>query len=119
MLKIKNYSISLVISFIIASILLCVVAAVFAYTNIQDRHLQSFVFGTILISNIIGALRLTRKIKEKGILHGGLYGIIFCLILYIISASAYNGFFVSQTLGIYFAICIVSGIIGGVIGVNI
>lgn len=48
MVKVKNYCISLLISFCIISALLCVIAAVFAYTNIQDRHLQSFVFGAFL-----------------------------------------------------------------------
>lgn len=119
MVKVKNYCISLLISFCIISALLCVTAAVFAYTNIQDRHLQSFVFGAFFISNIIGSMIVTRKIREKGILYGSLFGILFCLCIYVISVSTYNGFFISKMLGMYFGISIMSGIIGGIIGVNI
>ena len=119
MLKLKNYGISLLISFAITLVLLCVSAVIFAYTNIQDMYLQTFVFGIVFISNIIGSIIFAKKIKEKGILFGALYGLLFCMFLYLISIIAFNGFFVSKTLGIYFAVCIVSGIIGGVVGVNI
>lgn len=119
MVKVKNYGVSLILSFVIICILLCVTAGIFAYTSIQDRHLQLFVFGSILLSNLIGSLILGKKSKEKGILYGAFFGIMFCLILYIISVCAFNGFFVSNTLLIYLAICIISGMIGGVVGVNV
>ncbi len=117
--KIKRYSISLLISFIVSIVLLIITSVIFAYTNINDKHLQTFVLGVVMLSVLIGSTLLLKKIKEKGLLYGAIYGLIFCLIIYIINVVAFSGFFVSNTLGIYFAICILSGIIGGVIGVNI
>jgi putative membrane protein (TIGR04086 family) len=119
MTKLKSYSMSIVISFIISIVFISLTAIIFAYTNINDRHLQSFVFGTLLVSVLVGSTILARRIKEKGLLHGAIFGIIYCLLIYIIAVIESSSFFVSNTLGIYMAICAVAGIIGGIIGVNI
>ena len=119
MLRIKQYMISLVISFVMAIILLSISAAIFTYTSINDIHLNSFVFGTVMISVLTGSMLLCRKVKEKGLLYGSIFGLIFCLIIYLFTALAYTGFFVSNTLGLYLAISVLSGIVGGIIGVNI
>ena len=117
--KLKRYSISLVISFVIAIIFLFISSAIFAYTNINDRHLDSFVLGSVMISVLVGSMFLLRKLKEKGLLYGTLFGIIYFFIIYLVNVLAFSGFFVSNTLGIYFGICLLSGIVGGIIGVNI
>ena len=117
--KIKRYSISLGISFGIAIIFLLISSVIFAYTNINDRHLNSFVLGSVMVSILIGSMLLLRKIKEKGLLYGALFGLIYFAIIYLVNVLGFNGFFVSNTLGIYFGICMLSGIIGGIIGVNI
>ncbi|MEG0872807.1 MAG: TIGR04086 family membrane protein [Clostridia bacterium] len=119
MKKIKQYSISMIVSFAIAIILLCVTGAIFAYTNIADRHLSSFIFGIVMLCVLIGSTILSRKIKEKGLLHGAIFGFLFCILVYFFTVIAYTGFFISNTLGLYLAISVLSGVIGGIIGVNI
>lgn len=117
--KLKRYGISLVISFIIASIFLLISSVIFAYTNINDRHLNSFVLGSVMISVLIGSMMLLKKLKEKGFLYGFIFGIIYFLIIYFTNVIAFSGFFISSALGIYLGICALSGIVGGIIGVNI
>lgn len=117
--KIKRYSISLVISFVIAITFLLISSAIFAYTSINDRHLNSFVLGSVMVSVLIGSMLLLRKIKQKGLLYGAIFGIVYFLVIYIVNVVAFSGFFVSNALGIYFGICTLSGIVGGIIGVNI
>ena len=119
MVNIKNYAISLLISFLITIIGISLSSVIFAYTSINDRHLQTFVFGIILFSVLVGAMILSRKIKQKGLIFGGIFGIIYCLIIYLSSAIAYTGFFVSNTLLIYLLISFLAGVVGGIIGVNI
>ena len=108
MVKIKNYSFSLLIAFLIAAILLCLSAVIFAYTNINDRYLQTFVFGSVMISALIGATILAKKIKEKGLLMGGIFGIIYVGLIFLISSIAYTGFAFTNTLLIYLAISCIS-----------
>lgn len=117
--KVKKFVLNIVISFGITAIFLCLTAVLFAYTNINDRHLQTFVFGIVLLSNLLGSTLLLRKIKEKGLIYGGIFGAVYCIILYLVTSLIFNNFSFTNTLGIYFVICILSGIIGGVIGVNI
>lgn len=119
MVNIKNYAISLLISFVITLILISLVSAIFAYTNINDKHLQTFVFGIILLSVFMGSTLLARKIKQKGLIFGGIFGIIYCLVIYMASSIAYTGLFFSNTLLLYLVISFLSGVIGGIIGVNI
>ncbi len=64
--KIKRYSISLLISFIVSIVLLIITSVIFAYTNINDKHLQTFVLGVVMLSVLIGSTLLLKKIKEKG-----------------------------------------------------
>lgn len=119
MKKLKAFSISLVVSFIVATIFLFISSAIFAYTNMNDRHLESFVLAAITISVLVGSTLLSRKIKEKGMILGALFGALYCIIIYLFNVIAFSGFFFTNTLAIYLAICVLSGIIGGVIGVNI
>ncbi len=117
--KLKNYTISLALSFLVAVVLLSLTACIFAYTSINDRYLQTFVFACVMLSVLVGSTMLSKKIKEKGLLMGAIFGILYVLIVYLFTSLAYTGFFISNTLGIYLAVAVLSGVIGGVIGVNI
>ncbi|MDE5830934.1 MAG: TIGR04086 family membrane protein [Clostridia bacterium] len=62
---------------------------------------------------------VTSSIKKNGILNGGLIGLIYILLLYLLSSLTTSGFL----LNIYSAIMIITGVIagmvGGVVGVNL
>ena len=117
--NIKQYSKFLILSYVMAIILLCLVSVVFAYTNINDSLINIFVFVIVVITNLFGSTLTSRKIKKRGLLVGLLFGIIYFLIIYLLSAILYTGFFVNKAVGLYLLITSVSGIVGGVIGVNI
>lgn len=119
MLKLKNYTFCLIIAFLVSVILLSLSAVIFAYTNINDRYLQTFVFGSIMISVLISSTVLAKKVKEKGLLLGAIFGFLYVLLIFLITSIAYTGFVFTNTLLIYLAISILSGIVGGIIGVNI
>ncbi len=119
MIKIKGYFFSLIIAFLVSIILLCVISAIFAYTNINDRYLQSFITGTVTLSSLIGSVILTRKIKERGMLLGIIFGVLYFLLIYFINVISNSGFFVTNTLLVYLGVCALSGMIGGIIGVNV
>ena len=99
--------------------LLSLSAVIFAYTNINDSLINIFVFVIVVITNLIGSTLTARKIKKRGLLIGLLFGIIYFLIIYLLSAILYTGFFVNKAVGLYLLMTSASGIVGGVIGVNI
>lgn len=68
--NLKVYSKFMVISYIIALILLCLVSVLLTYTNIDDSMLLTFVFVIVIITNLIGSTLTSRKIKKRGLLTG-------------------------------------------------
>ena len=88
-------------------------------TNIDDRYLQSFVTGIVTISCLVSSIVLAKKIKQKGIIYGAIFGLVYCLLIYILNTCIYGNFFISNTLLVYLGVCALSGIVGGIIGVNV
>lgn len=117
--NIKQYTKFLILSYIIAIVLLSLSSVLFAYTNINDSLMNIFVFVIIIITNLIGSTLTSRKLKRRGLLVGLVFGVIYFLIIYLLTSILYTGFFVNKAVGIYLLITSVSGIVGGVIGVNI
>ena len=117
--NIKQYTKFLILSYIIAIVLLGLSSVIFAYTNINDSLINIFVFVIIVITNLIGSTLTSRKLKRRGLLVGLIYGMIYFLIIYLLTAILYTGFFVNKAVGLYLLMTSVSGIVGGVIGVNI
>ena len=116
---IKEYTKFLILSFLVALILLSLTGVIFAYTNINDSLINTFVFVIVAISNLIGSTLLTHKLKRRGLILGLLFGTIFFLIIYLASVILYTGFFINNEVLIYMLLCLVSGVVGGIIGVNI
>lgn len=116
---IKNYLIG-IFSFIISVIvLLFIVSVIFAYTKIEDRFIESAIFLCLAISAFISSFILCKSTKKKGLLHGVLINCISVVIIFIVSCILNNSVTVTNTLGIYIAICTLSGIVGGILGVNV
>lgn len=99
-------------------LLLLVSSAIFAYTNLNDKYLDIFMYSSIGISVFLTSIFLSRKIKSKGIINGSLFGLLVVLIMYSIS-GIFTGFNFSAIVGVYALISIMTGLIGGAIGVNI
>lgn len=117
--NVKTYGKYLGISYLIAIGLLCLVSVIFAYTNINDNLLNIFVFGIVIVTVAIGAMCTSRKTKKKGIITGGVFSLIYFAVIYIIAVVFYAGFFFTPAVAIYLVICLISGMVGGVVGVNV
>jgi putative membrane protein (TIGR04086 family) len=99
-------------------LLLLVTSAIFAYTNINDKYLDIFVYSLIGISIFLNSIFLNKRIKCRGVIYGSVFGLLVILSIYIIGAL-FLGFSMSYIAAIYLSVGIVSGVIGGIIGVNL
>ena len=115
----KNYSKFMAISYVLAIILLCIASIVLTYTNVSDNMLLTFVFAIVVITTLIGSTLLARKTKKRGLLMGLIFGLAYFIIIYRISVIFYNGFVFNNTVAMYLLMCLVSGIVGGIVGVNL
>ncbi|MDD2628450.1 MAG: TIGR04086 family membrane protein [Clostridia bacterium] len=115
----KQYTKFIIISLIFGAILTCLIGVFFAYTNVSDTMMGTLVFVGVGLSIFIGSTMLNRKIKKKGYLYGAIFGVTHLLLIYTFSAIAFSGFFINTTVLIYIIMSVMTGAIGGIIGVNI
>lgn len=110
----KGVLISLVVSFV----LLAIFAIVLTYTSVSENTIVPVIIVVTGISILVGTILESRKIVKNGIWLGGIIGLIYVLILYIISSLLNDDFSINIQSFILILVAIFSGMIGGIIGVN-
>ena len=110
----KGVLISLVVSFV----LLAIFAIVLTYTSVSENTIVPVIIVVIGISILVGTILESRKIVKNGIGLGGIIGLVYVLILYIISSLLNADFSINTQSFILILVAIFSGMIGGIIGVN-
>ena len=76
----------LILSIIITLVLIFILSVVVSQTSVSEKIIIPVTIGIVTFSLLIGGFRSSRIKKEKGIIYGGLLGIIYMLILYLISS---------------------------------
>lgn len=103
------------ISFILTLILLFLFAIVLTYTNVGESAIAPVIIVITVISILIGSSISTIKIRKNGIVNGGIIGLIYILIIYLISSIVQTGFALNMYSIIMVALSIVAGMIGGIV----
>lgn len=115
----KNYIFAIVTFFTLTFSLIFISSLIFAYTNLNDKYIDLTLYIILGIASFISSFILCKKVKKRGLVNG--IGInIFCiLILFIISCILNNNICINTTLGFYTLISVISGMLGGILGVNV
>ena len=108
-----------VTAIILTLVLLLIFALLLTYTSITENVIKPVIIVVSGISILVGSSISTLTIKKNGMLNGCLVGLIYILSLYLISSITGTGFTINLYSLIMIIVCIVTGIIGGVIGVNL
>lgn len=107
-----------IISVLITIILLFAYAFILTNTSISESTIQPTIITITAISILIGSSIGCIKTKKNGIVNGIAIGIIYFVVLYLLSGITGTGF----SIGVKTIIMFISGIglggIGGIIGVN-
>lgn len=98
---------------------LFIFAILLTYTNIQENTMIPVVIIITAVSILIGSSLSTLRIKKNGLLNGALVGVIYILLIYIISSLTGSGFSLNIMSIIMLVSSIITGMIGGIIGVNL
>ena len=104
---------------ITSTIFLIVFAVLLTYTNLSETSITPVVLAVVGISILTGSYFSTRKIQQNGILNGAIVGIVYMLILYIISSMIFMDFSLELSSLIMIGCGMIAGIIGGIIGVKL
>lgn len=104
---------------ILSIVLLTIFALILIYTTISETSIMPVVLTITGISIFIGGTISSRKIKKNGLMYGGIVGFTYILILYLSSSLCLTGFSLSTNSFIMLVVGIITGAIGGVVGVNL
>lgn len=107
-----------VISIITSLMLIFVFSIILTYTNVKETLISPVLIVITVISVLIGSSLCSKKIKRNGLINGGIIGIIYIGIIYLISSIIGTGFLLNINSIIMIILTIISGMIGGIIGVN-
>lgn len=108
-----------IIGLIITMILILIFSIIMTYTKLSEELIPLFSSVIMILSISIGAIIISRKIEKRGWLCGGLVGVFYFIIFFLLSTIFFKDF----NLGTYYLIkglvAVVTGSIGGMIGINI
>ena len=104
---------------ILSIILLTIYALLLANTTISENTMMPVVLTITGISILMGGTISSRKMKKNGLIYGGIVGLVYVLALYVASSISMVGFSLSANSFIMLTVGVITGIIGGIIGVNL
>lgn len=117
--NIKIFIKNLVLEFLLTIVFLMILSVLLSSTNLNENVINPSIVFISAFSILIGAFFSSRKIGKKGILVGLLQGFVYILTLYLFSSISNGDFSLGISSLIMILICIICGIIGGILGVNI
>lgn len=109
----------ILISFVITIILFYILGIILSTTSIPEKIITPAIIIITGVSILIGSSITMIKTNEKGLLKGGLIGVIYFLLIYLLSSILLKNFEVNIYSCIMFMATFICGAIGGIVGVNI
>lgn len=110
---------AVVLSYIVTIPVFTVLALLITYTNFPDKFILPGVIVTTIISILVAGSTSTRNLKSNGWLNGSLVGLVYMFILYLLSSIVFKDFSINEHVLTMTVIGILTGAIGGIIGINI
>jgi putative membrane protein (TIGR04086 family) len=87
-------------------------------TNLQESSLYSYTMSIHGVAMLIGGITAGKRSGKKGWYHGGLLGLVYTFIVWIIGFLAYDTGITAQVLYLM-VLTIISGALGGMLGINL
>lgn len=117
--NIKVYAYGLIRGYIISMLLFFLVALLITYTSLGENVIP-FVTSVIMILGIVfSSVYCSAHLQKKGWLHGALIGLIYILILILLSKIFISDYSIDSTAMYKIILATTTGVIGGILGVNL
>ena len=117
--KVKTIVKGVLLGYIITIISLIIYSAILAYTNVSEKSIPLVLFIIGLASVFIASSLTVIKIKKSGLKNGGLIGLCYVMILYVLSSFYGVGFSLTKYSILTIILYIFLGMFGGIVGVNL
>ncbi len=94
-------------------------ALILSNTDFPHRLITPAVVVTTIVSVLTAGSVSTKGIRNKGWLNGSMVGLIYMMLLYIFSSLIFKNFTIDKYVVTMTVIGILTGAIGGIIGINV
>ncbi len=94
-------------------------ALILTNTDFPQKLISPAVVVTTVISVLTAGSVSTKGLKSRGWLNGSIVGIIYMFVLYIVSSLIFKDFTIDKYVITMTVIGILTGAIGGIVGINI
>lgn len=108
----------LALCFFVTIVGIVIFSILLTYTSISENTIGPVLIILTAISILIGTSISMIRVPKNGMVYGGIIGLIYILILYLLSSIVGTGFSLSLSSSIMIICAILAGAIGGIIGVN-
>lgn len=108
----------LLIAVILTIVLLLIFSILLTYTSIQETTIAPVVVTISGLSILAGSSIGMIHISKNGMVYGAIVGCLYVLTLYLLSSFLGNSFTLNSVAILFIIVGIVTGAIGGIIGVN-
>lgn len=120
--KEKNNYVSIlkgsILAIVITIFCLAIYAGILTYTTISENTITPVILVISGISILIASSISSRKLKKQGMISGGIIGLIYILVIYLLSSILSGEFSLNSNSIILIIVCIITGMVGGIIGIN-
>ncbi len=118
-----NYPITLLkgvaLSFSVTLVLIVLLAIILTYTSLSEGVTPVVNSIIMILSIALGSIYMSLKVSEKGWLNGAVVGLLYIIILIILGSAFNNDFKLDSFILLRMVIAIITGAVGGMIGVNL
>lgn len=116
--NVKNIGIGSAIALVLSALLLLGFSFLLVSTDIQESTIRPVIILLSSLCILIGSIFTAKKNSKNGIVNGGIVGAIYLLVLWIISTILIEGMTFTMHTGIMLVAAILTGMLGGIVGVN-
>lgn len=117
--KIKYFLKGLLIAFILTIIMIVIFSFLLRFTSIRENKIPLFNNIVMIISIVVASAYVATKAKEKGWLNGALIGLGYYIILLVLNLIFIKPFAFDLVSFSKIVMAVITGIIGGMIGINL
>ncbi|HHV98532.1 MAG TPA: TIGR04086 family membrane protein [Clostridiaceae bacterium] len=110
---------AILISYIITIPAFIIFALILANTEFPHKYISPVVVITTIMSILIAGSMVSKNAKSRGWLYGALVGFIYMFVLYILSSIIFRDFSIDRYVLTMTAIGVLTGTIGGIMGINV
>lgn len=107
-----------IISIIISILGFFIFAIILTNTDIKEDVIPLVIIIISIISILVGSIISSKKLNKKGIINGAFVGIIYISSIYFLSSFILVGFELNLYSIIIIIGSVISGMIGGIVGIN-